>query len=623
MGTVRLTTAQALFKFLDNQYINFDGEEIKFVEGIAGIFGHGCVLGIGEALESKADSFRFYRVNNEQGAGHMALGFAKQHNRKKILCTTSSVGPGAMNMVTAAATATANRIPVLFLPGDVYASRQPDPVLQQIEQETDHTVSSNDAFKPVSKYWDRIVRPEQVMTAAINAMRVLTDPALTGAVTLAMPQDTAAEAYDYPEYFFKKRVHYIQRRPLAAGMAQKIAEIIAGKKNPLIIVGGGVRYSEAWSELEAFATEFNIPFAETQAGKGVIYSDHAYNLGGIGTTGTLAANRIAASTDCLIAVGTRLNDFHTSSKWAFRNPELTVIGINVNPMDAYKINSFPALADAKLALTEIHSCLQEKNYRAAFAGEIAELKAEWDAEVDRLYTAAPGKPETVAQTRVIGMMNTGGISKDAILVTASGSLPSDLERVWRTVSRHSYHVEYGYSCMGYEIPGAIGAKLAEPEREVWVLLGEGTYLMFHQELVTAIQENIKINVIVIDNGGWQCIHNLQKSQGIPSFGCELRFRDESTGRLDGEYIPIDFAMNARSYGCDSWTVKTEEELVAAMKAAAASPKTTVIDVKSTPESMTGNYEGWWRVGTPEISETEAVMTAAKVVREYLDEAKEY
>ncbi len=623
MKNIQLTTSQALFRFLDNQYINYDGEEIKFVEGISGIFGHGCVLGMGEALESMSESFKFYRVSNEQGAGHIATGFAKQSNRKRILCATSSVGPGAMNMVTAAATATANRIPALFLPGDIFASRQPDPVLQQVEQEHDHSISSNDAFRAVSKYWDRIVRPEQLMSAAINAMRVLTDPALAGAVTLAMPQDTAAEVYAYPESFFAKRVHYIQRRPVAPGFAARIAQIIAGKKKPLIIVGGGVRYAQAWEEVEAFAAKFNIPFSETQAGKGVISWDNEYNLGGIGTTGTLASNRIAREADCLLAIGTRLNDFHTASKWAFHNPELTVIGINVNPMDAYKLDSIPVLADAKLALQEISSCLEALEYEAEYSDEIKSIKDEWNSEVDRLYAAEAVEPGKITQTKIIGMMNNGGIADDAIVVCASGSLPSDMERIWRTRSRHTYHLEYAYSCMGYEIPGAIGAKLAEPEREVWVLMGDGTYLMYHQEIVMAIQEGIKINIVVVDNGGWQCIDNLQTGQGIPRFGCELRYRNEKSRRLDGEYVPIDFALNAKSYGCDSWSVTSEEEFAEALKQAAQSEKTTVIDVKSVVKSMTDGYETWWRAGTPELSATQAVMEASAVMQEHLKNARKY
>ena len=623
MTTVRLTTSQALFRFLDNQYINYDGEEIKYVKGIAGIFGHGCVLGIGEALEKIGDDFKFYRVNNEQGAGHFAVGFAKQNNRKQILCATSSVGPGAMNMVTAAATATANRIPALFLPGDIYASRQPDPVLQQVEQEHSHSISSNDAFKPVSKYWDRIVRPEQLMSAVINAMRVLTDPALTGAVTLSLPQDTAAEVYDYPVSFFRKRVHLHQRRPLAPGFAEEIAEIIAKKKKPMMLVGGGTRYSEAWEEVEAFATEFNIPFAETQAGKGIISWDHDFNLGGMGTTGTLASNRLAKDTDCLIAVGTRLNDFHTASKWAYQNPDLTVIGINVNPMDAYKLDSIPVLADAKLALSEIHSSLKKIGYKSAYTDEIAKIKQEWNDEVDRLFAIESQDPMKLAQTKIIGMMNNGGISDDAIVVCASGSLPSDMERIWRPRSKHSYHLEYAYSCMGYEIPGAIGAKLAEPERDVWVLMGDGTYLMYHQEIVMAIQEGIKINIVVVDNGGWQCIDNLQTGQGIPRFGCELRFRNENSKRLDGDYVPIDFAMNGKSYGCDTWSVSNPEQFFAALKEAGKSDKCTVIDVKSVVKSMTDGYETWWRAGTPELSETKAVMEASEVMQKHLAEAKKY
>ena len=629
-----LTTAQALIRFLDAQYVRLDGNEYKFVCGIAGIFGHGCVLGIGEALAETSHGLRFYRMQNEQGAGHMAIGFAKQSERLQILACTSSIGPGAMNMVTAAATATANRIPVLFLPGDIFANRQPDPVLQQVEQEYDHSVSSNDAFRPVSKYWDRISRPEQLMSACIHAMRTLADPALTGAVTLSLPQDVAAQAWDFPASFFARRVHEIQRRPLAPGLAEQIAQKIRSKKRPVILLGGGVRYSFAEDELRALCEQCEIPFMETQAGKGQIPSKHPLNLGAVGTTGTLAANRIARETDCLIAVGTRLNDFHTASKWAFSHPELEVIGINVNNMDAHKLDALPALADAKLALAELRPLLA--GYRSA-PQNVAEHKAEWDAEVDRLYslrTQEANRDEfgsdyenknvlgQLAQTRVLGLLR-GMLPADAVVVCSGGSLPSDLERIWRCEVRGGYHLEYAYSCMGYEIPAAIGAKLAQPEREVWALLGDGTYLMYHQELLTAVAEGLQIRVLLLENGGWQCIDNLQTSQGIRRYGCERRFRNEASGEPDGPYIPVDFARNAESYGCLGLDASNEDELQAAIESARSAERAALVVARCVVKSMTDGYESWWNAGTPEVSENPKVVAAYEEMARHRSEARQY
>ncbi len=622
METVRLTTSQALIKFLDRQYLSYDNKEIKFVDSIAGIFGHGCVLGIGEALEDTSEhSLKFYRVSNEQGAGHMAIGFAKQANRKRIMAATSSVGPGAMNMVTAAATATANRIPALFLPGDIFATRQPDPVLQQVEQEYDHSISSNDAFRPVSKYWDRINRPEQLMSACLNAMRILTDPAMCGAVTLCLPQDVAAEAYDYPVEFLEKRIHYFQRQPLAKDMAHRMADIIKSKSYPLLVLGGGVRYSEAGKEFMELAEKFNIPFVETQAGKSTVNWDHPLNMGSVGTTGAKSANILAAKTDCLIAVGTRLNDFHTASKWAFRNPDLDVIGINVNRMDAYKLNGLAAICDAKEGLNSLKETL--KNYKTAYGTEIAELKAQWNKEVERLYDLGSNQQGLLSQTQVIGMMNRGAIDDDAIIVTAAGSLPSDLERIWRAKSQGSYHAEYAYSCMGYEIPGAIGAKIAEPEREVYVLMGDGTYLLYHQEIVMAIQEGLKINIVLLDNSGWQCIDNLQTSQGIPRFGCQLRFRNPQTNRLDGESLPIDFAMNAQSYGAIAYKVTSENDLKDVFEQMKTNIKTSLVDIKCPAKTMTDGYETWWHAGVPEVSKHKAVVEASKLMKKHIKEARKF
>ncbi len=622
MGTIRLTMAQALVKFLDNQYIAVDDAEIKFVEGVIGIFGHGCVVGLGEALEEKDHQLKFFQGHNEQGMAHVAIAFAKQHKRQKILAVTSSIGPGALNMVTAAGTATVNRIPVLFLPGDIFACRQPDPVLQQIEQFYDVNITANDAFKAVTKYWDRIIRPEQLMTAAINAMRVLTDPAETGAVCLCLPQDVQAEAMDYPLSFFKRRVHRLTRRPLEVGATHQATKLILGKQKPMLICGGGVRYSDAGEALAAFAEKFNIPFCETQAGKGVIPWHHPLNMGAVGVTGTLAANQISHQSDLVIAVGTRLNDFHTASKWNFHNPQVELISINVCNFDAYKMDSEPLLADAREALEAIAEMLTEQGYQSKWGEEAKALRDQWINEVDRVYSHDDGG-DGYAQTRVIGQLNNDLMAEDAIVVAASGSLPSDLERLWRVTQPNTYHLEYGFSCMGYEVSGALGAKLAAPDREVYCLVGDGGYLMLHSEIVTAIQEGIKINIILFNNHGFDCIDNLQISQGIPHFGCQFRYRTSKSDRLDGDVLPIDFAMNARSYGCQSWSVSSAEAFEVAFKEAKNSPVSTLIEVHTAPKSMTNGYSTWWRVGTPEVSQKNAVVNAAEEMKKNADKAKLY
>ncbi len=623
MKTKKMTVAQALLQFLDHQYINVDGEEIKFVEGILGIFGHGNVVGLGEALESGDHKLRFLQGKNEQGLGHIAMGFAKQRNRKQIMAVTSSIGPGALNLITAAGTATSNRIPVLFLPSDTYASRQPDPVLQQIEQPHDYNITANDAFKPVCKYWDRISRPEQLMTAAMNAMRVLTDPAETGAVALCLPQDVQGETYDYPAEFLEKRVHHIQRRDIEPSALLRAAELIAGSKRPLLLCGGGVKYSGAGKEFLEFAEVFRIPFGETQAGKGAVTWDSPMNLGGIGTTGTSAANRIALEADLVIGVGTRLNDFHTSSKWQYQNPDVKLLTINVNTMDAYKMNAMPILADAKLALNAISSELKKLGYRSGYQGEIEQERADWDAEVDRLYQLESPTPEALIQTRILGELNEKLTAKDAIIVTASGSLPSDAQRVWRCRGENVYHIEYGFSCMGYEVNAAIGVKLAEPDRDVYVLVGDGSFNMLHSEFLTSLQEGIKLNIVLLDNHGFQCIHNLQKSQGIPSFGNEYRKREEVTGRLTGDYLSVDYSLLAQAYGGKGYSVRTVEELHEAFGKAKQENCTCLFDIKTIPGTMTGNYDGWWRVGTAQASAHKEVEAAAAQIKEELKKARQY
>ncbi|AGB42379.1 acetolactate synthase [Halobacteroides halobius DSM 5150] len=644
MGTIRLTVAQALVKFLDNQYLEVDGVENKFVEGVFTIFGHGNVVGLGQALEQDPGDLVVHQGRNEQGMAHAATAFAKQNKRQKIYACTSSVGPGAANMVTAAGTATANRIPLLLLPGDTFACRQPDPVLQQVEHPTNFTTTTNDAFRAVSKYWDRVNRPEQLMTAAINAMRVLTDPAKTGTVTICLPQDVQAEAYDYPEEFFKKRVHRLDRRPLTKPLLEEAVELITKKEKPLLICGGGVRYSEAADEFKEFAEKFNIPFCETQAGKSAIVWDHELNLGGIGVTGNLAANKIAKEADVVIGVGTRFMDFTTASKQLFQNPDVEFIGINICEFDAYKLDALPLVADAKAGLKALTKALKEESYQSSYTDEIETIKEEWKQEVDRLfnleYTGEDFTPEVaghldevlsefnedtesmLTQTRVLGELDKL-LADDAIIVGSSGSLPGCLQRVWRPKKTNTYHMEYGYSCMGYEVCGALGAKLAEPDKEVYAMVGDGSYMMLHSELVTSIQEQKKINVVLFDNMAFGCINNLQMSQGMGSFGTEFRFRNEETGKLDGELVPIDFAASAAGYGVKTYRVTNVKELKEAIKDAKKSKVSTLIDIKVLPKTMTHGYESWWRVGVPEVSEKESVQQAHQELKGEIEKARKY
>ncbi|MBJ2348376.1 MULTISPECIES: 3D-(3,5/4)-trihydroxycyclohexane-1,2-dione acylhydrolase (decyclizing) [Pseudomonas] len=643
MTTTRLTMAQALVKFLDNQYVEVDGVQSKFIAGVFTIFGHGNVLGLGQALEQDSGDLVVHQGRNEQGMAHAAIGFAKQHLRRKIYACTSSVGPGAANMLTAAATATANRIPLLLLPGDVYASRQPDPVLQQIEQFHDLSISTNDAFKAVSKYWDRINRPEQLMSAAIQAMRVLTDPAETGAVTLALPQDVQAEAYDYPDYFLQKRVHRIDRRPATEAMLGDALALFKGKRKPLIICGGGVKYSGANAVLQAFAERFDIPFAETQAGKSAIVSSHPLNVGGVGETGCLAANLLAKEADLIIGIGTRYSDFTTASKWLFQHPDAQFLNLNISPCDALKLDGVQLLADARSGLEALAGKLGD--YRAEWGGQIADAKAQLDAEVDRIYQADFQTQDFVpeindhmdpavfrefieltgsclTQSRVLGTLNQT-LADDAIIVAAAGSLPGDLQRSWRSKGVNTYHVEYAYSCMGYEVNAALGVKLAEPDKEVYALVGDGSYMMLHSELATSIQERRKINVVLLDNMTFGCINNLQMEHGMDSFGTEFRFRNPETGKLDGGFVPVDFAMSAAAYGCKTYTVKTLDELHAALADARRQTVSTLIDIKVLPKTMIHKYLSWWRVGVAQVSTSARTDAVAKTLNERLAKARQY
>lgn len=644
MQAVKLTVAQALIRFLDNQYLEVDGKEIKFVKGIAAIFGHGNVLGIGQALAQNAGGLTLYQGRNEQGMAHLAIGFAKQHKRQQIIACTSSVGPGAANMITAAATATANRIPLLLLPGDVFATRQPDPVLQQIEQPYDLSISTNDAFKAVSKYWDRVQRPEQLITACINAMRVLTDPAETGAVTLALPQDVQAESYDFPISFLQKRVHRLERTLPTAAMLADAVNLISLAKKPLIICGGGVRYSQAGRSLQIFAEKWGIPFAETQAGRSAVISSHPLNVGGVGETGCLAANRLAKEADLIIGIGTRYTDFTTSSKWLFQNPTVRFLNINIARFDSYKLDGVQVTADAKQTLDLLLEQIpigyqtewgnQIEQAKADLTEELARLQAvrynenftpEVDDQLDRqtVYPEFIGLTQScLAQSQVLGVINQV-IDSNAVIVAAAGSLPGDLQRTWQTTSEDSYHLEYGYSCMGYEVSAAVGVKIAQPEREVYALVGDGSYLMAHSELITSIQEQKKINVLLFDNMANGCINNLQIGNGMESFGTEFRFRDHTTNQLSGGLIPVDFAMNAAAYGCKTYKVTNEEELRYALADAKKQSVSTLIDIKVLPKTMAHGYGCWWHVGVAEVSESEKIQQARQRSEQNLALARKY
>ncbi|MBU8568548.1 3D-(3,5/4)-trihydroxycyclohexane-1,2-dione acylhydrolase (decyclizing) [Virgibacillus pantothenticus] len=618
--TIRLTMAQALVKFLDNQYVDLDGEERKFFQGIFGIFGHGNATGLAEALEMENTKLTYIQGKNEQGMVHVATAYAKQKNRLETYACATSIGPGALNMVTAAGTATVNRIPVLLLPSDNFATRQPDPVLQQIEDPTDYTISATDAFKPVSRYWDRITRPEQLMTAALNAMRVLTDPADTGAVTLALPQDVQAEAYDYPVSFFKKRVHLIERRTPSEEALKRAVDLMLRKKKPLIVAGGGAHYSFATDILRKFAETFQIPISETQAGKSAISWKHPLSMGGMGANGSKASNILAKDADLIIAVGTRLTDFSTSSKLAFQHPNVEFLNINVSAFDAMKMDSQMLVSDAKTALTLLLEALSEHNYFTSYQKEELQLLKEgWDSEVNRLY--ALESEDGLEQSQVIGILNQWLDEKD-IITCAAGSLPGDLLKLWRSTYPKTYHMEYGFSTMGYEVQGALGIKLAEPDREVYALVGDGSYFMLHSELVTSIQENKKINIILFDNHGFQCIHGLQVGQGSEGFGNEFRYREETTNQLSGEYMQFDFALHARSLGANGYTANTVEELREALQQARQNKKSTLIHIRTLPSKVPG-YESWWRLGVAEVTKSDKVKAAYHSMEEKLSQARKY
>lgn len=617
-ATVRLTMAQALLRYLAAQRtLDAVGREVGFVRGVFGIFGHGNVTGIGQALEEHGD-LDFVQGHNEQGMVHAATAYARQSLRRRIWACTTSVGPGAMNLVTGAATATVNRIPVLLLPGDVFASRAPDPVLQQLEHPMAGDASVNDALRPVSVYWDRIVRPEQLLRAAPAAMGVLTDAARTGAVTLCLPQDVQCEAWDYPAALFAPRLWPLDPMAPAPEAIARAASVLASARRPLLVVGGGVRYGNAAPAVDAFARAFEVPFVETQAGKGALLWEHPLNAGAVGVTGSLAGNRLAREADVVVGVGTRWSDFTTASRTAFA-PDARFVNINVQAADAHKFGATAVTADAALSLRAIALRLADGGYRSAYAaGEIAALRRQWAAEVDRLYAApSPGDgADGLAQTRVLGLL-AESLGPDDILVNAAGGLPGDLHRLWRTVGEGTYHMEYGFSCMGYEIAGAVGVKLAEPQRQVFALVGDGSFLMLHSELFTALQQGIKITVVVFNNGGYQCIHSLQRGHGSAGFGNEFRARSGPRGELGGSYLPIDFAAVAAGLGAVGLAASDEAGLRAAIAAAREADRSVVIDVRVAPGSQTDGYAAWWDVPVAEASRMAAVEAARSERRRHL------
>ena len=600
--TIRLTMAQALVRFLRSQHVERDGREQPFFAGVWGIFGHGNLAGIGQALQENPE-LRYYTARNEQAMVHAAAAFARASNRLRAFACTSSIGPGATNMVTAAAGATINRLPVLLLPGDIFARRNVAPVLQQLEAPWSQDVSVNDCFKPVSRYWDRINRPDQLPSALLEAMRVLTSPAETGAVTLALPQDVQAEAFDYPAALFERRVWHIPRMPPEAELLARAVGWMRAARRPLIIIGGGVIYSEASEALDRLARATGIPVAETQAGKGALPWDHPQNVGAIGVSGGSAANTLAGEADLVIAAGTRLGDFPTASKTAFQDSGVRFVNINVAESDAHKQAALPLAADARIALEQLGEALGGYSVSADYRARVGALRREWQAEVDRLVKARQGPP--LSQAEVIGAVN-GFTGPRDVVVSAAGSLPGDLHKLWRTRDPKGYHVEYGYSCMGYEIAGGLGVKMADPEREVYVMVGDGSYLMMASEIVTSIQEGLKLTIVLLDNHGFSSIGGLSQSLGLGGFGTQYRYRNPATGQLDGDVLPLDFAANARGLGAYAVRAVTRDDLCRALEEAKAQERTTVIVVEVDGEQRVPAYGSWWDVPVPEVSQMESV-----------------
>ena len=612
MKTRELTMGQAVVQFLTQQYVERDGIERAFFAGMFGIFGHGNVAGIGQALHQYSDTFRFYQTRNEQSMVHTAAAYAKMSNRLRTFACTTSIGPGATNMLTGAAGATINRLPVLLLPGDIFSTRLVAPVLQQLESTDSQDFSVNDCFKPVSRYWDRINRPEQIITALPEAMRVLTSQAETGTVTLALPQDVQAEAFAYPEELFDKRVYTVPRPRADADLFKRAVHWILNSEKPIIIAGGGVIYSEATDQLAQFVEQTGIPVGETFAGKGSLRYDYPQNLGAIGATGTPGANIAAREADLVIAIGTRLSDFTTASKTAFQNPEVRFITINIAEFDAAKHAALPLVADARVTLAELTAAVETYRIDAEYATRIENFREAWETEVDRLYHL-DHKP-LPSQSEVIGIVNEFSHPED-VVVCAAGSLPGDLHKLWRTRNPKQYHLEYGYSCMGYEIAGGLGIKMADPTRDVYVLVGDGSYLMLAQEIITAIQEDFKLIIVLINNDGHSSIGGLSKASGAQGFATRFRYRDKNTGQLSGDILPVDLAANAESLGANVIEATTPHSLKVALQAAREATQTTVVKIDVDFDIQVPQYESWWDVPVAEVSETDTAKQAYQKYQE--------
>jgi 3D-(3,5/4)-trihydroxycyclohexane-1,2-dione acylhydrolase (decyclizing) len=614
-ATTRLTMAQAVVRFLAQQRTSRDGVEQQFIGGVFGIFGHGNVAGIGEALQQNRRALRYYLARNEQAMVHTAAAYAKMHNRLRALACTTSIGPGATNMITGAAGATINRLPVLLLPGDIFATRRPAPVLQQLESSQSQDVSVNDCFKPISRYWDRINRPEQLVTALPEAMRVLTSPAETGTVTLALPQDVQAEAFAYPSALFEPRVWTIARARADRALVQRAGDLIRGSRRPLIVAGGGVIYSDAIAALRQFVDATGISVGETQAGKGALPYPHPLSLGGIGATGTRAANLLARDADVVIVIGSRLSDFTTASKTAFQHPDVQFITVNVAEVDAAKHAALPLVGDARAILEELSACLSGYRVSTSYRDAVTASVADWQAEVDRVCAVeGDGTDTRVTQAQVIGVLEQT-LDPTDVIVCAAGSLPGDLHKLWRARDPKGYHLEYGYSCMGYEIAGGLGVKLAAPERNVYVLVGDGSYLMMAQEIVTAIQEQVKLTIVLLDNQGFASIGGLSESVGSGGFGTRYRFRNAATGDLDGDRLPVDLAANAASLGARVYRADTIARFREAIQSARADTVTAVVVVPVDREARVSGYESWWDVPIAEVSTEPAVAKARALYEE--------
>jgi 3D-(3,5/4)-trihydroxycyclohexane-1,2-dione acylhydrolase (decyclizing) len=612
MGTTRLTVGQAVVRFLPQQFTERDGREHRLIQGCFGIFGHGNIAGLGQALlESELQNpgaLVYRQARNEQGMVHAAAAFARMRDRLSTLACTSSIGPGATNMVTGAALATINRLPVLLLPGDIFATRVADPVLQQLEHTGQRDLSVNDAFRPVSRFFDRVARPEQLPDALLGAMRVLSDQAETGAVTVCLPQDVQAEAFDWPDELFRRRVWHVDRPVPDRSALGRAAAIIRSARRPLIVAGGGVIYSAATEALRAFAEATGIPVAETQAGKGSLRFDHPQAVGALGATGTTAANALAGSADVVIGVGTRWSDFTTSSRTAFAHPEVRFVSCNITRFDAVKQAGEPLVGDARVVLEKLGEALAGWSVEPSYREESRRLAQEWDATVERAYKLGHGP--LPAQSEVIGVVNELSGPRD-VVVCAAGAMPGDLHKLWRTRDVKGYHVEYGYSCMGYEIAGGLGAKMACPDREIYVLVGDGSYLMMAQELVTAVQENIKLTVVLVNNHGFASIGALSEAVGTPRFGTWYRERNHSTGRLDGDVIALDFVANAQSLGVTAWRAGTIDALSEALIAAKSVPGPVLVEIETDPLVPAPDSGSWWDVPVAEVSHLDVTLEARK------------